>query len=122
MIAAYLLKTSRDWWDAEVRIKMVVDSEKAAEDAYRNVSGFIEKARTGATAEILVSEGRSFDEILHESSKDADLVFLGMAQPDENFEAYYEKMQERLKGLPTTMLILAAEEISFGDVLMQSQE
>jgi hypothetical protein len=45
-----------------------------------------------------------------------------MAQPDENFEAYYEKMQERLKGLPTTMLILAAEEISFGDVLMQSQE
>ena len=122
MIAAYLLKTSRDWWDAEVRIKMVVDSESAAEDARRNVSGFIEKARTGAKAEILVSNGRPFDDILHESSKDADLVFLGMAEPGDDFTEYYQNVQERLKGLPTTMLILAAEEISFGDVLMQSQE
>jgi hypothetical protein len=122
MIVAYLLNSSRKWWDTEVRIKMMVDSEQAAKDAHRNVTDFINKARTGAKAEILVSNGRSFDEVLKESSGDADLVFLGMAEPDENFETYYSKMQERLKGLPTTMLFLAAEEISFGKILMQNDE
>ena len=121
MMVAYLLNSSRAWWDAEVRLKMVVDSEKAAEDAHNNLTNLIEKARTGATPEIIVSNGRSFNTILHESSSDADLILLGMAKPDENFTAYYSEIQERLKGLPTTLLILAAEEISFGDVLMQNE-
>lgn len=122
MITAYLLQSSRDWYDAEVRLKMVVESEKAAEDARRNLTNFIEKARTGAKADVLVSNGRTFDEILHESSKDSDLIFLGMAEPAEDFQEYYKNIQQRLKGLPTTMLVLAAEEVSFGDVLMQSDE
>ncbi|MDR9416399.1 MAG: hypothetical protein RI564_08950, partial [Gracilimonas sp.] len=72
-------------------------------------------------AETIFSYGRSFDSILHESSSDADLILLGMAKPDNNFTTYYSDVQQRLKGLPTTMLILAAEEISFGDVLMQNE-
>jgi len=45
----------------------------------------------------------------------------GMAKPEGNFVDYYAEVQERLKELPTTMLILAAEEISFGEVLMQNE-
>ncbi len=123
MILAYLLQSSRGWWDAEVRVKMVVDSERAAEDAHQNLTNFIEKARTGAKAEILVSNGRSFDEILHESSKNADLVFMGMAKPGNgNYSKYYENVQNRLEDLPTTIMVLAAEEISFGDILVQKGE
>lgn len=118
MVLAYLLQSDRSWWDAEVNLKMVVDSEEAAADAQRNISTIIDKIRTGANTEVIVSKGRSFDEILHESSRDADLVFMGMAEPDENFSAYYQKIQKRLEGLPTTVLVLAAEEVSFGDVLL----
>ncbi|MGK7369603.1 MAG: amino acid permease, partial [Candidatus Halalkalibacterium sp. M3_1C_030] len=119
MILAYLLQSSRSWWDVEVYIKMVVDDEHAAEGAKSNLLGIIDKIRTGAKPEVLVSNGRSFDEILHDSSKDADLVMLGMAEPGKNFSSYYESIQERLKGLPTTIMVLAAEGISFGEVLMQ---
>ena len=118
MVLAYLLQSDRSWWDAEVTLKMVVDSEKAAHDAQENIDTIVEKIRTGANAEVLVSNGRSFDEILHESSADADLVFMGMAEPDENFPAYYKNLQQRLEDLPTTILVLAAEEVSFGDVLL----
>jgi amino acid transporter len=118
MVLAYLLQTSRNWLDAEVTLKMVVDSEEAAQDAEENISDIVDRIRTGANAEVLVSDGRSFDEILSESSRDADLIFMGMAEPDDNFSQYYEKLQQRLKGLPTTILVLAAEEISFGDVLL----
>ncbi|MEX2602857.1 MAG: Na-K-Cl cotransporter, partial [Gracilimonas sp.] len=119
MILAYLLQSSRRWWDAEVHLKMVVENKMAEKEARQNLERLVIKIRTGANPEIIVSNGRPFDEILHESSKDADLVFMGMAEPDENFSKYYERVQQRLKDLPTTIMVLAAEEISFGEVLMQ---
>ncbi|MGB7786455.1 MAG: Na-K-Cl cotransporter [Salinimicrobium sp.] len=119
MIISYLLRSSRSWYDAQVTLKMVVPDEKAAEDARENLSGVIKKLRTGARLEVIISDNRKFDDLLRESSSQADLVCLGMAIPDENFEAYYTRMQQRLEGLPSSILVLAAEEISFGEVLMQ---
>jgi amino acid transporter/CheY-like chemotaxis protein len=119
MILAYLLQSSRTWWDAEVTIKMMVPNEVAAKDARENLSVILKKLRTGAKSEVIVSNGREFYDVLHESSKDADLLFMGMADPDENFVEYYEKIQKQLSGLPTTVMVLAGEEISYGEVLMQ---
>lgn len=121
MILAYLLQSSRSWWDAEVTVKMMTQDEKAAEDAHSNLQQIIKRLRTGANSEVIVSEGRNFREVLKESSWNADLVFLGMAEPDEDFSAYYEDLQRLLKDLPTTVLVLAAEEISFGEVLLQQE-
>ncbi|MEO9885199.1 MAG: Na-K-Cl cotransporter [Balneola sp.] len=122
MILGYLLKTSRSWYDADVYLKMVVGSEKGAEDAQKNLTEISRKLRTGTKAEVIVSNGRSFDEILHASSQETDLIFMGMAEPDEKFLSYYGSIQERLKGLPTTILVLAGEEISYGEVLYQQDE
>jgi hypothetical protein len=122
MILAYLLQSSRKWWDAQVNIKMVVEGEKAAVDAEKNLSQIMDKIRIDAKAEVLVSNGKSFNEHLIESSKGADLILMGMAEPgqtEEPFVEYYENLQQRLSGLPTTIMVLAAEEISFGEVLMQ---
>jgi len=119
ILLAYLLQSSRTWWDAKVRVKMVVGDENAAKNAQSNLSDVIKKVRIDAKAEVLVYGDKTFNEILHESSGDADLVFMGMAEPDEDFTSYYSHLQKRLKGLPTTIMVLAAEEISFGSVLMQ---
>ena len=119
MILAYLLKSSRSWNDAQVTLKIMVDNDKAAEDTRQNLSLVIKKLRTGAKLKVIVSHGRSFDEVLQQSSAQADLIFMGMANPDDDFEKYYANLQSRLHGLPTTVLVMAAEEISFGEVLMQ---
>lgn len=122
MILAYLLQSSRKWWDAKVNIKMVVENEKAASDAQRNLTQILDRIRIDATAQVLVSNGQSFDDILHKSSQGADLVLMGMAEPggtDEDFVTYYRDLHNRLSNLPTTIMVLAAEEISFGEVLMQ---
>lgn len=122
MILAYLLQSSRKWWDAKVNIKMVVEDEKAAADAQQNLSQILDRIRIDAQAQVLVSNGQSFDDILHDSSQGADLVLMGMAEPDkidEDFVTYYEDLHNRLTDLPTTIMVLAAEEISFGEVLMQ---
>lgn len=116
---AYLLMNSRTWLDAEVTLKMMVGDEQAARDAEQNLSEMIKRLRMDIKTKIIISEGKTFNTVLHESSKDADLIFMGMAKPDKNFSAYYESLQKRLEGLPTTVMVLVAEEISFGEILMQ---
>ena len=39
------------------------------------LDGLVENLRIGVLSQVLVSNGRSFDEILHQSSKNADLDF-----------------------------------------------
>ena len=122
MILAYLLQTSLSWRDAKVRLRMVVPTELAARDAHTNLTAIVEKIRTGAIPDVVVANGRSFDSILRESSKDADLIFLGMAEPKDNFVEYYKQLRARTEGLPTTVFVLAAEEIAFREVLIQHEE
>ncbi len=115
---AYLLKTSPSWRGAEIRIKMVVASEKGAEGAKRNLDSVVDSVRTGAQTDVTVAGGRPFNTILRESSHDADLVFLGMKAPEgEGYVDYYETLQERAEGLPTTVFVLAAENLEFEEIL-----
>lgn len=120
MILAYILQNNQSWLNAEITIKMVVQNKQAAESAHVNLERIIKKLRLGAKTEIIVADGRSFDTILHTSSKYSDLIFMGMATPDDNFLDYYNSIQERLKNLPTTIMVLAGEKVSFDDVLIQS--
>src|SRR5690606_7704497 len=112
-----LLQSGLDWSNAEVRVKIVVPSETAVLDARANLTSVLDRTRTGAVLDVIVGDGAPFDEILQASSADADVVFLGMATPAENFADYYRALRKRTDGLPTTVFVLAAEEIGFEEVL-----
>ncbi len=120
MILAYILQNNQSWLNAEITIKMVVQNKQAADSAHLNLERIIKKLRLGAKTEIIVAGGRSFETILHTSSNYSDLIFMGMATPDDKFLDYYNLIQERLKNLPTTIMVLAGEKVSFDDVLIQS--
>lgn len=119
MIMAYLLKTSIAWRSAEIRVKMVVPNAEAEQPAYENLSRLVKKVRTDAVAEVLVMDERGFDGILHASSQNADIVFMGMAHPNDNYPEYFSQTFARIRGLPTTVLVLAAQELKFSEVLLQ---
>ncbi len=118
MILAHLLKSSQAWLDATVRIKMVVKDEKGAVNAQQNLNQIIKNIRIVAEPIVLLSKNRPFRDILAESSKDADLIFLGMAEPGKKFADYYYNLHKNLEGLPTTVIVLAAKNNAFGDVLL----
>ncbi len=119
---AYLLQTSVAWRGADVRVKMVVPTTKAAAGALPNLESIVRGLRSGATAEVLVSEGRPFIEIMRESSRHADLIFLGMREPDDEFLTYYERMRDTVEGMPTAAFVLAAEDMPFGDIVVKPEE
>jgi fructose-1-phosphate kinase PfkB-like protein len=122
ILLTWLLQSSVRWHDAEVTIKMVVKDRSALGGIGENLNELVRKIRIDAKTELIVSEGREFNDILHDSSKEADLILMGMAVPDENFTAYYNKIQNWLKDLPTVALVLAGEELAFGEILMQQDD
>ena len=117
LLLAYLLRTDIDWHHAQIYLKLVVPDRTAAQAAKTNVDVMMEQLRIGALSQVLVARGRPFNTILHESSKNADLVFLGMATPGDDFTEYYEGLQARTAGLPTTVFVLAAPGFAYNEVL-----
>lgn len=124
MILAYLLRTSLQWRGAEVRLKMVARTEAAAEGCRRNLTDVVSRTRTGADFDVMVADDRPFRQILTESSAEADLVMMGIAEPEEDvagFADYYADLMEWTAGLPATLFVLAAEDLAFGEVLIQRE-
>jgi amino acid transporter len=122
MILAYLINNSLDWRQAEVHVKMVVKDERASADIKENIANLLEKIRINAIIDVIPSKNHSFEKILRQQSGTADLVFMGMAIPNENFTDYYRSLILRIKELPTTVLALAGQEVSFGEVLIKQEE
>ena len=118
-ILSYLLQTNVRWQNAEVRLNVVAADADEAEQRRDTLGPIVDQIRTGATLNVITADGRTFEDLLHETSGDADIVFLGMATPEEepDYPAYYAELQARTEGLPPTMFVLAAEEISFREVL-----
>jgi amino acid transporter len=120
LLLAYLLRSDIDWRNAQIYLKLVVADDAAAVAANNNLKNFVQKLRIDLIYEVLIAKGRSFTEILRQSSEDADLIFLGMARPQDNFMDYYENLQRRVSDLPSTVFVLAAPNFAFGEVLTES--
>ena len=101
-------------------MKMVAPTEEAARGARKNLGVMVERTRTGAEPYVLASNGKPFFDILEESSADADLVLMGIARPEEGqFEDYYVNLRKKTDTLPSTLFVLAAEDIAFREVLLR---
>ncbi len=119
LLLSDLLRNNIEWRNVDIFLKLVVPNAAAAESAGSNLTGLIQDLRVDATTQVIVSGDRPFDKILHESSAQADLVFLGMAIPMDNYSRYYEGLQQLAAGLPTTIFTLAADDFSFTEVLAE---
>jgi len=120
MVLAYLLRSGVRWHHADIRLKLVVDREEARAPAFANLRRTVDELRIGATPEVLVAGGRSFDEVLVSSSGDADVILLGMAEPDDDFGERFRAARKRAGTMAPTLFVLAAEDLPFGKVLLES--
>lgn len=118
MLLAYLLKNSINWQNADITIKMMVGDQNAAQKAQQNLNSIIKNMRVNFKQQVIIGEGRTFWDILHQESAGADLLMMGMAEPKDDFLSYYEKLNEKTSGLPATVYVLAAQQIDFKDILL----
>jgi solute carrier family 12 (sodium/potassium/chloride transporter), member 2 len=117
VILAYLLQGSIDWHGAEIVIRMLAKDEDAKKVLQENVLKITRNFRFKSRIEILIQAGRSFEEIARVESMDASLMILGLANPDENFIEYYTSFSEKLKDMPSTLFVLASQNLKFDEIL-----
>ncbi|MBE9031004.1 amino acid permease [filamentous cyanobacterium LEGE 11480] len=118
LLMAYLLGSNVAWRNATICLKFVVPDPNAAQAAEANIQALVSELRIGAIYQVIIADGRSFDEILHDSSRDADVVFLGMATPEQvDFAQYYPDFYQRTSGLPSVVYVMAAPGFAYGQVL-----
>ncbi len=119
MIAlAYLMRKNEEWANAKLVLKTIVSHDDEIESATIKIENFIVRSRLNAESQVIKKLSGTVFNTIRESSKDADLVFLGIKAPEkdgtlEEYERYYTNLVEEVKSLPLLIKILAAEDVEF---------
>ncbi|MHC4265952.1 MAG: APC family permease [Planctomycetota bacterium] len=107
LLLAYLLTLNPLWRTARICLRSIVKSEASRPDMQESLKNLIETTRIRAEHDVIVLEHeRSVIETMHERSREADVVFVGLMQPEESTEEEYsQRLREIIDGFPTAVLV-----------------
>ncbi|MFK8139232.1 MAG: Na-K-Cl cotransporter [Bdellovibrionales bacterium] len=114
---AYMLTSSDKWRYAKLTLKSIAQTEEERRGVIESMSNFVKESRVPAEIEVYTREGDAFVQ-MRASSKNADLVLLGLEKPSspEEFIEYYQQITPKLEGFPSTALILKGEDFNFKEI------
>jgi hypothetical protein len=118
LLLAHLLSLNPEWHGCRITIKSIARSEEEKETIERNLDAMIPEIRIRCRREVFLKpKDISIKNFIHQESKNAEVVFLGLAQPAPGDElAYAHRLKELVEGLGTTILIKNAS-IFVGDLI-----
>ncbi len=118
----HLLQYGPDWQGSELHLKSTIDKDEEKETATKALERFVKAGRLRAQVELITSDPtQDVFETLREKSSDADMVFIGIRPPeadesDQDYAAYYESLLKRSRGMPQTVIVMAAEPLKFNEI------
>ncbi|HUT60380.1 MAG TPA: Na-K-Cl cotransporter [Phycisphaerae bacterium] len=107
LLLGHLLTLNPVWRRARITIRTIVTGETGRDDTANALRELIASVRIEADFDMIVRpEGKSVVETIHETSRDADVVFLGLLTPEAGQEPEYaRRLAEIVAALPTTVLV-----------------
>jgi hypothetical protein len=114
LLLAYLLKLNAEWKDAKITVRCIVSNESKRESAEADLRALIPETRIRAVPEVIVKPAdRSVVDVMHETSRSADIVFLGLMDPEPGTEAENaERLAVMASGFNTTIFVRNAGEFA----------
>jgi len=114
LLLAYLLRLNTGWRDARICVRSVAKNEEERVRQLDSLAKLLPETRIGAESEVIVKPAnRSITEVLHQTSANADIVFLGLHEPDPGSEpAYADRIIELAGGLNTCIFVRSAGEFA----------
>jgi hypothetical protein len=107
LLLAYLLNLNPQWKDAKIMVRSVVENEKERLSMTKSLNELVPAARIQATTEVFVKPAdMTITEVMHQYSRDADIVFLGLKQPEAGTEAEYAQRLIKLAGGFNTIIFV----------------
>jgi hypothetical protein len=114
LLLAYLLRLNPGWREAKIRVRTVARDEEERQLQIDGLAKLLPETRIGAESEVILKpEGQTITEVLHRSSAEADVVFLGLQEPEPGGEAAYaDRIIELAEGLNTCIFVRSAGEFA----------
>ena len=107
LMLAYLLTLGPRWKNATIYIRSIATTDFTKTDIEESLENLIESVRIRAKQDVItLPEDTSVIDLMHETSKDADMVFVGMMTADPGKEEDYAKrLTNIIEDMPTTVLV-----------------
>jgi hypothetical protein len=114
LLLAYLLRLNSGWRGARICVRSVARDEEERRLQLEGLAKLLPETRIGAESEVIVKPAdRSIMEVLHQTSAEADVVFLGLQEPEPGGEAAYADRIIELSGrLNTCIFVRSADEFA----------
>ncbi len=114
LLLAYLLRLNPGWRGARICVRSVARDEEERRQQLEGLGKLLPETRIGAETEVIVNPAdRSITSVLHEISANADVVFLGLQEPEEGGEAgYADRIIELASGLNTCIFVRSGGEFA----------
>ncbi|NBC18364.1 MAG: amino acid permease [Bacteroidetes bacterium] len=107
LLLAYLLQQHAAWRRAKIRVRTIISNPTLETDMRASLDRLLQSVRIDAEREIIaLEEDQSVMDVMHESSRETDLAFVGLMTPEPGDESEYaERLKEIVAGLPMTVLV-----------------
>ena len=110
LLFAHLLSLNPEWRGARISVKSIASGPNPSQWSDGRLRELLERSRIDAEPEVIEApDDTPVQHVIHERSRDADIVLLGLREPAEaEIADYAARLQELVTGLPTVILVRAA--------------
>jgi len=110
LLLAYLLRLNPGWRGSRICVRSVAQDEAERRSQLEGLAKLLPETRIGAESKVIVRpRDRSITEVIHRTSANADVVFLGLQEPEPGEEAAYAgRIIELASGLNTCIFVRSA--------------
>jgi len=107
LLLAYLLSLNAEWSGARLFVRSIALSEEERNDQTESLRELLSTVRIPAQTDIILKpEDKSIPDIVHENSRNSDVVFLGMMEPEAGTEGEYAgRLRALAEGLRTVIFV-----------------
>ncbi len=112
LLLAHIISRSLSWEGAEIRVLRMLNKPEGIKGASDHLEQFLKNVNVTAKPVILVRSdpSESFGDVLKKTSRDTDLVFLGLRVPEAHeLEKYAIDIENMMKATPSTLLVRSGE-------------
>ncbi len=113
LLLTHLLNLNAEWRQASLRLRTIVSSEDEKNPMIEKLKTLITELRIPAKCDVIIKKiNENVIDIMHNSSKDANIVFLVLVLPENNSEEEFaENLDKLVVGFNSTILVRNAESI-----------
>jgi len=107
LLLAYLLTCNAEWRNATIKVMSVASNDLMKQQTENTLAKLIPEIRIDAEVEVMVRRGdENIQDIIRQRSFSADVVFLGLGEPEKGKEEEYaRRVQGLVDCMPTCFLV-----------------